>query len=106
METNTQTPAAPPVRSTDLVRIPFECERRYYSHYETSPEDHETGTFLRNMEATDGDHWRVELNLERWRSAKELADYLRWAAKSVEVLQARKPNDKLRHGAKTPMYES
>ena len=93
LATTTKTPAGPPVRSTDLVRLPHECERRYCSHHDGAPDDCWTSTFLRNMEAIDGDHWRVELSLERWRSAQELADYLRWAANSVALLQAQPPGE-------------
>ncbi len=57
-------------------------ERRFYCR------DTEEGifNFRQNMEAPNADHWQIELTLERWRTKKELAAYLRQAADAVERL--------------------
>ncbi len=85
----------PPAASRSAVlldppgRPPKEHERRYYSRRPCDDEAYDTASFRQNLEATDGDHWLLELNLERWRSAADMAAYLRWAADQMELLASR-----------------
>lgn len=65
---------------------PREYERRYSANREAVPGDYDTVEIRQNTEASGGDHWLVELNLVRWRTAKELADYLKWVAQMVEAV--------------------
>jgi hypothetical protein len=63
-----------------------EFERRYYA-IKGNQDDAETATLIRNMQAENCDHWRVELNEDRWRTAAELLDYLNWIADELRNLK-------------------
>jgi len=68
-----------------LVRPLTECER--VSMAVIDAENYNTVTVRQNTEV--GDHWLMELNLERWRSAEELARYLRTAANIIIAAEAK-----------------
>jgi len=70
-----------------IMNEPKEFERKYTVNYlDHSHEWSEDATFRQNTEVPDKDHWRVKLFLKRWRTASELANYLRWAADQVKML--------------------
>jgi len=60
-----------------------ECERRFCAVGHDGC-DYDTVEVVQNTQV--GDHYRVELSLERWRSHSELISYLRWAANQIENL--------------------
>ena len=67
-----------------LVRHPRPVKTEYSCAFEDGDGEYDTLTLHQNLEVPDGDHWLIELNLVRWRSKKELAAYLRFAADIIE----------------------
>ena len=69
-----------------------ECQREFHATCHDGT-DYDTLNVTQNTEV--GDHYRVSLFLERWRTASELVEYLRWAAQQVEELaKSQKPEGK------------
>lgn len=64
-----------------IVRPLKEYERRLQAVIDS--EGYDCVDLTQNTEV--GDHWKVVLNLERWRTADELAKYLRTAAKLLDA---------------------
>ena len=82
-----------PDDSLQQMALPRECERRYYANCKLDEDDYDTASFRQNTEVPDGNHWLIALNLDRWRNAQDLATYLRWAARSVEALNASRQSE-------------
>lgn len=61
----------------------YESERRYIANRDGIPED--TMLVKQDLSTFAGDWYQIKLNWKRWRSAKEWAAYLRWAAESIEA---------------------
>jgi len=72
-----------------MVRHPRPVKTEYSCAFEEGEDEYDTLTLHQNLEVPAGDNWLIELNLVRWRSKKELAAYLRFAASVVEGM----PND-------------
>lgn len=68
-----------------------ECKREFHATCHDGT-DYDTLTVEQNVEV--GNHYRANLYLDRWRTAAELSEYLRWAAKQIEELvQSQKPKE-------------
>ena len=64
-----------------------EHERRFSGVCHDGTE-YDTMTAIQNTEI--GDHYRVELFLDRWRTAAELEKYLKWVADQVMLLEQKR----------------
>lgn len=74
-----------------MVRLVRPVKTEYYCSFEEGEGEYDTLTLIQNLEASNKDHWLIRLNLERWRTKKKLASYLRFAASVVENMQINNP---------------
>ena len=56
----------------------------FYAHITEADGNVETLHLNQNLEAPNGDHWKAQIRLERWRNKKGLVDYLRKCADIIE----------------------
>jgi len=56
----------------------------FCQHIEESDKNYETLKLVQNLEAKGGDHFKAEINLERWRPKAMLVKYLRTIANIIE----------------------
>ena len=68
------------------IKKPHPVKTEFACAFEEGDGEYDTLILHQNLEVPDRDHWLIELNLTRWRSKKELAAYLRYAASVVEEI--------------------